>query len=231
MLFRGKSLVGLDIGSSSVKATLLKPTKSGYELAAFGMEPLPPDTIVDGAVMSASAVVDTLRKLFQTHRIRNKQVALGISGHSVIIKKINLPQMTPQELEDSIQWEAEQYIPFDIAEVHLDTQILNAESAIRGQMDVLLVAAKREHVSEYVTAVQEAGLTPVIVDVAAFAVQNQYEINYELPRDRTIVLVNVGAAVTSINVLAEGNTAFTRDLSMGGRQFTEEIQKQLRRQS
>lgn len=224
---RGKNVVGLDIGSSAIKVIQLRETKKGLQLLNFGMAPLPPEAIVDGALMNSSAIVDTILELYARTRIKNKDVAIGIAGHSVIIKKISLPSMTREELEDSIQWEAEQYIPFDINDVNIDANILNPSAGDGGHMDVLLVAAKKEIVNDYTAVVTEAGLNPVIVDVDSFAVQNQFERNYELSREESIVLVNVGASVTSINILGRGVSSFTRDITMGGAQFTEEIQKQL----
>ena len=225
---KGKLSVGLDIGSGSIKLCLLKRAKRGnYQLQSFGMMQLPPEAIVDGALMNSTAVVDGIQELFASQKIRQKEVSTSVSGHSVIIKKINLPQMTAEELEESIQWEAEQYIPFDINDVNIDVQILNTESTQAGQMDVLLVAAKKDMVNDYTEVIASAGLTPVVVDIDAFAVQNQFEINYEVPRSETVVLVNIGASVTNINVLANGISTFTRDISIGGTQFTDAIQKAL----
>lgn len=225
---RGKLSVGLDIGSGSIKLCQLKPAKRGnYQLQSFAMIQLPPEAIVDGALMNATAVVDAIQELFASQKVRQKEVATSVSGHSVIIKKINLPQMTAEELEESIQWEAEQYIPFDINDVYIDVQILNTESTQAGQMDVLLVAAKKDMVNDYTEVIRSAGLEPAVVDIDAFAVQNQFEINYEVPRSETVVLVNVGASVTNINVLANGISTFTRDISIGGGQFTDAIQKAL----
>ena len=224
---KGKLSVGLDIGSGSIKVCWLKATKRNYSLQAFGMVQLPPEAIVDGALMNSTAVVDGIQELFAAQKIKHKEVATSVSGHSVIIKKINLPQMTPEELEESIQWEAEQYIPFDINDVNIDVQILNTESTQAGQMDVLLVAAKKDMVNDYTSVIMEAGLTPVVVDVDAFAVQNMFEVNYEVPRSETVVLINIGSSVTNINVLANGVSTFTRDISIGGSQFTDAIQKAL----
>jgi type IV pilus assembly protein PilM len=225
---KGKLTVGLDIGSGSIKLTHLKPARGGnYQLQAFGMVQLPPEAIVDGALMNSNVVVDGIQELFASQRIKVKDVATSVSGHSVIIKKINLPQMTPEELEESIQWEAEQYIPFDINDVNIDVQILNTESTQAGQMDVLLVAAKKDMVNDYTEVITSAGLNPVVVDIDAFAVQNQFEINYEVSRSETVVLVNIGASVTNINVLANGISTFTRDISIGGSQFTDAVQKAL----
>jgi len=224
---KGKLAVGLDIGSGSIKVCQLKQSKKNYALQSFGMVQLPPEAIVDGALMNSNAVVDAVQELFQSQKIKQKEVATSVSGHSVIIKKINLPQMTPEELEESIQWEAEQYIPFDINDVNIDVQILNTESTQAGQMDVLLVAAKKDMVNDYTSVIMEAGLTPVVVDVDAFAVQNMFEVNYEVPRSETVVLINIGSSVTNINVLANGVSTFTRDISIGGGQFTDAIQKAL----
>ncbi len=221
-----KLAVGLDIGSSSVKLVQLKEKRGGHQLIAFGSAPLPPEAIVDGALMNSAAIVQAIQELVAQQRVKTKDVAIGVRGHSVIIKKISLPRMTQEELDESIQWEAEQYIPFDVKDVNIDTQILATEGDALGQMDVLLVAAKKDMINDYTSVCAEAGLTAVVVDVDAFAVQNAFEANYDV-RGETIVLVNVGAAVSNINVLSRGVTTFTRDITMGGNAFTEEIQKQL----
>jgi type IV pilus assembly protein PilM len=228
---RGKLAIGLDIGSTSVKMIQLKEQRRRgqvvYALQSFGMKPLPPEAIVDGALMNSTAIVQATQELVSELRIKQKEVAIGVSGHSVIIKKISIPRMTQEELEESIQWEAEQYIPFDVKDVNIDTQILNPEANdATGQMDVLLVAAKKDMINDYTTVVSEAGLIPAVVDVDAFAVQNMFSSNYDVP-DRTIVLINAGASVVNINILSGGITVFTRDVTIGGNQFTEEIQKQL----
>src|SRR2546425_9970944 len=225
---KSKLSLGLDIGSSSVKLVQLKEAKRGYILDAFGVAPLPPEAIVDGALMNSTAIVEAIRQLLSQYKLKNREVAIGVSGHSVIIKKISMPRMSQEELEESIQWEAEQYIPFDVKDVNIDVQILTPpdQDSGTGQMDVLLVAAKKDMINDYTSVVSEAGLLPVVVDVDAFAVQNAFEVNYDLPKE-TVVLVNAGASVVNINVLAGGLTTFTRDVTMGGNQFTEEIQKQL----
>ncbi|MEK7706009.1 MAG: type IV pilus assembly protein PilM [Myxococcota bacterium] len=224
---RDKLCVGIDIGASSVKLCQLRRVKRGFALEHFGLAPLPSEAIVDGAVMNASRVVDAIQELLATHGVRHKEVALSVSGHAVIIKKIALPQMTADELDESIQWEAEQFIPFDIQDVNIDVQIVRQQSTQAGQMDVLLVAAKKDLVNEYTSVIVEAGLTPLVCDVDAFAVENMFEANYDMPSDRSIALVNVGAAKTNINIISGGISSFTRDLSTGGNAFTEEIQKQL----
>jgi type IV pilus assembly protein PilM len=223
---KGKNLLGLDIGASSVKACLLKETKRGWTLQTFDMVELPDEAIVEGAVMNSGVIVDAIRELVQRNRIKQKQCALAVAGYSVIIKKITLPLMTREELDESIQWEAEQYIPFDISDVYLDVEMLSSR-AVQGQMDVLLVAAKKETVNDYVNVAREAGLEPVVMDVQACDLQNMFEVNYGTAVGETVVLIDVGASVTNINVLADGVTTFTRDIAMAGNLFTEEIQKQL----
>lgn len=228
LLNRKKRAIGLDIGSSSVKLMELEmDAKSGtYRLVAFGMEPLPPEAIVDGAVMNTGAVVDSIRRLVDKARIKTKEAVVSISGNSVIIKRINLPLMTMEELEESIQWEAEQYIPFDINDVNIDVQLLDDASEDPGQMEVLLVAARKELVSEYQSLIHQAGLKPVVVDVDAFAVANMFQHNYG-EMDASVALINVGASNVTIHIVRNGISMFTRDIGMGGRQFTEEIQRTL----
>jgi type IV pilus assembly protein PilM len=229
---KGKLALGLDIGSNSVKLIQLKEQRRrgqvGFALQNFGMKQLPPEAIVDGALMNSTAIVQAIQELLAELKIKQKEVAIGVSGHSVIIKKISMPRMSQEELEESIQWEAEQYIPFDVKDVNIDTQILNADANdATGQMDVLLVAAKKDMINDYTTVVSESGLMPVVVDVDAFAVQNMFGANYDVPEKETLVLINAGAAVVNINIISNGVTVFTRDMTIGGNQFTEEIQKQL----
>lgn len=229
---KGKLMVGLDIGSTSVKMVQLKESRKrgefGYALQSFGMKQLPPEAIVDGALMNTTAIVQAIQELTAELRIKQKEVAIGVSGHSVIIKKISMPRMSQDELEESIQWEAEQYIPFDVKDVNIDTQILKSDpNDASGQMDVLLVAAKKDMINDYTAVVAEAGLVAGVVDVDAFAVQNMFYANYNIPDGETVVLINAGASVVNINIINSGVTVFTRDVTIGGNQFTEEIQKQL----
>ena len=226
-LFTKKELIGLDIGSSSIKAVALDWGKKTPRLKHFGMISLPPEAIVDGAFMDSATIVESIRSLVDGLKVKTRQVAVSISGHSVIIKKINVPAMSEVQLEESIRWEAEQYIPFDIEDVNLDFQILD-EPAGQDQMAVLLVAAKKDMINDYTTVIEEAGLHPVIVDVDSFAIENAYNLSYESPEDEVVALVNIGAGVMTINVLKGGTSAFTRDISIGGRQITEDIQKRLK---
>ena len=228
MFRRAKSLVGLDIGSSAVKAVELKQAGKAYKVTAFGSEPVPPDSIVDGAIIDAAAVADAIRRLFDSRHIKTRDVAASLSGNAVIVKKITLPVMTEAELAESIYWEAEQYIPFDIQDVNLDYQIVDsADPAGKGTMDVLLVAAKKEKIADYTGVIAQAGRGAVVVDVDAFALQNAYEVNYGIEPSAVVVLLNAGASATNINILNGDQSVFTRDISIGGNAYTEALQKEL----
>jgi type IV pilus assembly protein PilM len=226
---RARSLVGLDIGSSAVKAVELKPAGKAYKVTAFGSEPVPPDSIVDGAIIDGAAVADAIRRLFDGRGIKTREVAASLSGNAVIVKKITLPVMTENELAESIYWEAEQYIPFDIQDVNLDYQILDAPdgAAGKGTMDVLLVAAKKEKIADYTGVIAQAGRAAAIVDVDAFALQNAYEVNYGIDPAAVVVLLNAGASATNINIVSGDRSVFTRDISIGGNAYTEALQKEL----
>jgi type IV pilus assembly protein PilM len=225
---RAKTLVGLDIGSSAVKAVELKASGKTYKVTAFGAESIPPDSIVDGAIIDGAAVADAIKRLFESRKIQTSDVAASLSGNAVIVKKITLPVMTESELTESIYWEAEQYIPFEIQDVNLDYQILDAGGAdAKGTMEVLLVAAKKEKIADYTGVIAQAGRTPVVVDVDAFALQNAYEVNYGLEPDKIVVLLNAGASAININVLQGDQSVFTRDISIGGNAYTEAVQKEL----
>jgi type IV pilus assembly protein PilM len=228
-LGKSKAVVGLDIGSSAVKAVELKSVGKGFKVVAFAMEPVPPDSIVDGAIIDGAAVADAIRRVFENKAFKTKEVAASLSGNAVIVKKINLPVMTEAELAESIYWEAEQYIPFDIQDVNLDYQILDAGTGAesKGTMDVLLVAAKKEKIADYTGVISQAGRVPIIVDVDAFALQNAYEVNYGLDKEQVVVLLNAGASAININIVTGDQSVFTRDISMGGNSYTEAVQKEL----
>lgn len=222
-----KNCIGLDIGSSSVKAVQLKKSKREMQLQAFGIEPLPPQTVVDGTIMDQGSLVDKIRILWDRLKLKRKaDVAIAIAGHSVIIKKIAVPPMSDGELHEQIPYEAEHHIPFAKDDVELDYEIVNKQNA-SGQMELMLVAAKKEVVHDYAQVVRDAGLSPAVVDVCAFSCQNAFEINYTLEPGETAVLVNIGAAISNINIVRDNQSLFTRDVTIGGNAITEEIQKQL----
>ena len=223
-----KPTIGLDISSTSIKLVGLKKQRNGYMLEHLGIKHIPPETIVDGALMNSSVIINAIRELVKELKVKRKEVAIGINGNSVIIKKITVPTMSHFELEETISGEIHQYIPFDLKDVFVDTFILpGTEDEATGQMDVVLVAAKKETVNDYMSVVGESGLKPVVVDVDVFALQNCFHANYGATENGTIALINVGAEVVAINIIRNGISQFTRDIHIGGQQFTEEIQKQL----
>jgi len=226
MLFGGKESIGLDIGSSYIKAVQLKERKGGYELELFDMLPLPPELIVEGSIIDSLRLVDSLKELIKKARIKARSAVMGIAGHaSVIIRRIVLPEMSEEELSESIKFEAEQYVPFDVEDVNIDFQILGPKEEA-GQMDVMLVAIKKDIVNEYISVVREAGLNPIIVDVNPFALGNMYEVNYEIAPGRNIALVNAGASSINMNILKDGMSIFTRDSAAGSNLHTEALQKE-----
>ncbi len=227
ILGKKKNVIGLDIGTSSIKLVELSEGKTGYRLQSLGISPLPPEAIVDGALMDSVTIIDAIKELVRSAKTKTKEVVTSVSGHSVIVKKVTLPFMSRAELEESIKWEAERYIPFDINDVNLDFQILGTESENPEVMDVLLVAAKKDIINDYVSVLIEAGLNPVIIDVDAFALENMFAVNYETEINETIAMANVGASITNINILKNNISAFTRDIFKGGNYITEEIQRQL----
>ena len=222
----GKNLVGVDIGTTSIKVCQLKESRRGLNLVRFGYAPLAPQVLVDGQVMDAGIVIETLQRVFHNSRIRQKECALSVSGQSVIHRKITVPMMTEAELQEQIHWEAEQHIPFDIKDVQVDYQVLRRRPDA-SQMDLLLVAAKRDQINDYAQLARSAKLKPLVCDIDAFTVQNLFEYSRGLPQDQTIAILNVGASLSSLNIIANGVSQFTREIANGGNVITEEIQKAL----
>lgn len=226
---RTKPLVGLDIGSSAVKAVELTKSKTGYELSSFAFEPLGPDAVVDGAIMDAAAVAEGIKKTFTTGKFKPKSVATGVSGHSVIVKRVVVPAATPNDVETSIQWDAEQYIPFDITEVNLDYQVVGPgfTPSEEAGMEVVLVAAKKDKIQNHTNVITLAGKDAEVVDIDAFALQNVFEQNYSVSPNTTVALLNIGASLMNINITKGGMPLFIRDVSVGGNQYTDILQKEL----
>lgn len=226
MPFGAKESFGLDIGSSYLKAVKLKEAKGGYELDMYALQQLPPELIVDGSIIDSLRLTDSLKEMVKTAKIKTKNVTISISGHSsVIIKRIALPEMSEEELSESIKFEAEQYVPFDIEDVSLDFQIIGPKEE-PGQMDVILVAVKKDIINEYITVVKEAGLVPMVVDIDAFALENMYGINYDIEGERNVALLNIGASTINMSILKGGISVFTRDSSLGSNLHTEALQRE-----
>jgi type IV pilus assembly protein PilM len=225
-------LVGLDIGSHSIKLAEVEDTKKGKILKSFGVIGLPQDAIVEGAIKEMEIVSSAIKTLYRHLKIKNKNVVTSISGYSVIVKKITIQKRGEAELEATIQDEAEQYIPFDINDVNLDYEILSSTGdkdqqekgakEDRGLMDVMLVAAKKDIVEDYESLLHLTGLNPAILDVDAFALQNAFESALE-EISGCYAIVNVGAEELGINAIKNGVSIFTRDSSYGGYQINEAI--------
>jgi type IV pilus assembly protein PilM len=222
-----KSIVGLDIGSSSIKAIELKRSKGEIQVSHLGVEPLASDIVVDSMIVDSGSVSSAISKIFTDRNIKTKQVATSVSGHSVIVKpNITVQSMSEAELADSINTEAAQHIPFDISDVNVDFMMLNPEEE-GPQMDVLLVAVKKDKILNYTNVLSLAGKSPAVVDIDAFALQNCYEYNYQPSPDSTVALLNLGASVMNINIVKGATPLFTRDVSVGGNQYTDSLQKEL----
>jgi len=223
MVFRKKDrLAGLDIGSRTIKVGEVGDTKKGQVLEKFGTIDIAPGLIEDGSIKDPEAIAESIRQLYHANGIREQNVAISIGGYSVIVKKINVQTMTEDELQDSIQFEAEQYIPFDISDVNLDFQILGENEHNPNQMSVLLVAAKKEMVNDYINLTQLAGLNPCIIDVDAFALQNIFEVSYDT-NEENVALIDIGASKTSLNILKGRTSVFMRDVSLGCGQINQKI--------
>lgn len=221
------SPVGLDIGSRTIKAAEIIETKKGQTLKKFGMTDIAPGLIEEGTINDPEEVAESIRQLFKSYNINKRNIALSIGGYSVIVKKINVATMAEEQLQESIHFEAEQYIPFDISDVNLDFQILGPNENNPNQMNVFLVAAKKEMVNDYVNLANLAGLNPCIVDVEAFALQNIFEVNYDTEGEN-VALIDIGASKTSLNILKGASSVFMRDVSLGCGQINQKIISRLK---
>jgi len=221
---RVHTTIGLDIGSSSVKVVEVEHRGSEPRLVGYGMSDLIPEAIVEGEIMDRQLVVEAIQNLFESRGIRKKQVISGVSGRGVIVKKITMERLAPQAAREAIHWEAEQHVPYDINDVALDFAILDTDVG-PNQMQVLLVAAKRDLISAHADLLREAGLVPAVIDVISFAVQNAAELNYDFLPGEVVALVNIGAELTNINLVQGGTPLYTQDLSLGGNTFIEGLQK------
>ncbi len=234
---RNTQTIGLDIGAHSIKVAQLKKRKNSFELMNFGLMPINPELIVDGVIENVGEVADAIKRLLLCEKIKTKYAVTSVHGESVIIKKISVPVMSEDELAKSIKAEAEQYIPYDIDEVNVDFQILPKDASVEeapssGEeeeplMDVILTAIKKDVIETRMQVLLAAGLSPVVVDLNAFAIENCYEINEEFDVSTVTALVNIGMSTTNVNIVDGGITAFTRDVPLGANVFNHAIQKEL----
>jgi len=219
-----KRTIALDIGASSVKVVELLQRGREARLVNFGMAPLEDETIVDGEIMDRALVIAAIREVFAARGIQRRRVVSAISGRGVIVKKIAMERMSDEEAAEAIYWEAEQHVPYDVSDVVLDFKILNTNLGPT-QMQVLLVAAKRNVVMNHAEILREAGLVPDAVDVHAFAVQNAVERNHDLVPAEVLALLNTGAEVCNLSIVRDGTPLYTQDLATGGNRLIHKIQR------
>jgi type IV pilus assembly protein PilM len=222
---RNKSVIGLDIGSGFIKVVEVDHSGDQPEVVRVAMRPLLPDAIVEGEIMDYGLVSDAVSGLFSEIGMKGAEVVTAVGGHDVIIKKIEMDRMREGDAREVIKWEAEQHVPFDIKSVEIDFQILDPEGDGL-QMEVLLVAAKRELVDNKVGLLQDAGVEPIVIDVDAFALHNAFEHNYPDALDGIVALVNVGHETTNVSILDDGVPILTRDIPFGSRKIREDLQRE-----
>ena len=227
MIFgKRQSLVGLDIGSHSVKVVELEAlSNKQYKLVNWGVSQPLAEAIVDGEIMDRQLVTDAISNLLEARGIRSRNVVAAVSGRAVIVKKITMNKLSAEDARQAIQWEAEQHVPYDINDVSLDFEILGPAPTDPQQMQVLLVAAKKDMVGSFSELIRDAGLTPTVVDVDSFAAQNAIEANYDLSPEDVVAILNVGSEMTNINIVQGGVPYFTKDLQIGGNTFVEAVQR------
>ena len=220
-----KQLVGLDIGSSSLKLIEIQENKAGYIITHFSEMPLERGIIEDGVLVDPDALTKTIKTLFKGTGLQSNAVVTSLSGHATIAKKVTFPTMEEAELNDLIHDEASKYLPFDnMDDVNYDFQILGPNEYNPNQMDVILVAARNDVIESFTEAIEDAGLTVMIMDVDTYALETMYEANYDFEPNDTVVMVNIGAGITIINVVKGSLSVFTRDFTLAGNTVTEAIQ-------
>ncbi|MDZ4677828.1 MAG: type IV pilus assembly protein PilM [Oligoflexia bacterium] len=224
MLFGSKKVVGLDIGTSSIKLVEVEKSRQNITLTSFGFIPTPAGAIVGGEITNPDALTEAIRTLIQQTKTKRKKACTAVWGTAVITKKISMPRIEEHLLVEQLKWEAEQYIPFDVNESNLEFQVLHKSLAAPEQMNVLLVAAKRDLVFRYAEVIESAGLECSVIDVAGFALNNCFEANYGQMQG-SVILLNIGAGMTDFVVVENGEVTFSRDIPVGGLTYTTDIQK------
>ncbi|HHH39643.1 MAG TPA: pilus assembly protein PilM [Sedimenticola sp.] len=234
--FRSKkqAMLGLDISSTAVKLLELSRSDgqggSRYRVESYAVEPLPANTMVEKNIADVDAVGQSIKKVVERSGTRARQAAVAVSGSAVITKIITMPAtLSDQEMENQIQLEADQYIPYPLEEVNIDFEVLGVSEKNPEMVDVLLAASRSENVDDRVAALEFAGLTAAVVDVEAYAMENAFSlIAGQLPEyqeDHAVAIADIGATITTLNVLHNGKIIYTREQNFGGRQLTEEIQR------
>jgi type IV pilus assembly protein PilM len=228
---KSKKILGLDIGSFALKLVELKPKKKGkettYELVALGYEPVPYQSIVEGSIMDSTAVADAIQHIFFESKTKTTSMSFGVSGSSVIVKRIEVQRLSPNEMHEHILWEARPHIPFTPEEVNIDYEILETSDVPPDRVAVILAATKKEKLNDYLNVIAIANKRAEIVDLESFAILNSLTVNYDMYNDRTIAIINIGASITNVVIAKNFTPVFVRDIAFGGNQFTDLIQKEL----
>ncbi|HET9424604.1 MAG TPA: type IV pilus assembly protein PilM [Gemmatimonadaceae bacterium] len=223
---RKKTTVGLDIGSGLIKVAVIDHSKKNApELVRAAIAPLAQDAIVEGEVMDPGIVAEAIRTAMSNAGVTTREVVIAVGGRDVIVKKIQIERVKEQQVRELLRWEAEQHVPFDVESVELDHQTLDPQGT-GPQMDVLLVAAKRELIQAKQRVLDEAGLTAVIVDVESFALHNGFEVNHPDAMSGIVGLLNIGHDVTNINILEDGVPILSRDIAVGTRRLREDMMRE-----
>lgn len=228
---KSKKTVGLDIGSFALKLVEVKPKKKGkettYELMALGYEPVPYQSIVEGSIMDSTAVVDAIQHIFYESKSKTNRLSFGVSGSSVIVKRIEVQRLNPNEMHEHILWEARPHIPFTPEEVNIDYEIIETPDTHPERVSVVLAAVKKEKLNDYMNVITISDKVVSIIDLESFSILNSVLVNYEMYRERSIAIINIGASITNVIIARGGHPVFVRDIAFGGNQFTDLIQKEL----
>jgi len=226
-----KKIVGLDIGSSAIKLVELKPFKKGKEkhfaLEALGFEPLPYQAIVEGSIMDSFPVIEAIQHIFYESKASTNSCAIAVSGNGVIVKRIEISRVPPDQLEQLVLHEARPHIPFSENEVNLDYEVIESPEIPSDRLGIVLAAVKKDRVNDYLNVVTSANKAPEIFDLDCFALLNCVLFNYEIYRDRVLFIINIGASTTTIIIARNGYPVFVRDIPMGGNIITDILQREL----
>lgn len=227
MLFGQKKILAIDIGTSSVKLAELDSSRKGWMLRKFGVVTLNPGWVKDGEILEPQSVAATIKTLVQSVKSKRKNVATGIFGNGVIVKRISMAPIEENLISEAIKWEAEQYIPFDVNEAAIDHHVIRHEDRASGEnLDIILIGAKQEFVFRFIESLESADLKCTILDVSGFALANCFEANYGKVPGLT-ALLNIGAGVTNLVIVENGDVIFSRDSIVGGQTYTNELHKSM----
>lgn len=226
---KAKPVVGLDISSTSVKLLELSRSGDRYRVESYSVKPLPPNAVVEKNIADPAAVAEVIRAMVKQSKTKLKHAAVAVAGSAVITKVIDMPaELSEDAMESQIAAEADQYIPFPLEEVALDFEIQGLSPRNPEQVEVLLAACRRENVEVREQVLAESGLIAEKVDIEAYCMERAFELIAEQLEDQegqVVAIIDIGATMTTLSVLVDGKTIYTREQLFGGRQLTEEIQR------